>query len=645
MTTSFRKLGLTTLLLSWFLLPAGAHAACSTSLESLNGWYGMLVSGTNDSDGSLKYLAGAVLFDGAGNVSGSNIYSGSGTRSALTGTYVLNSDCSITITLSIGGGATQAYSVGVRTSTNEAVGIEVDSVGVATIDLQAQYSTYTTGLNFTSASANGTFTLNCLGSGVSDLNLVTFSNGTLSGTDAYNDTDSLAVDNTPFTGTYSVNSDGTLFGSLSILGGTFDFFGVLSNSNTKIQYFYSTTSPIAPFAACSGSSALTSSPSFGLSAAAGQLSVVQGQSVSDVVSVTATNGFGGVVSFSASGLPAGATAAFNPASSSTGSKLTVTAGATTTPGTYTVVVAGASGNINATTSITLDVTSAAVQGFTLAPASATLTLPQNTGGTDAITVTPVNGFTGTVNLAVTGAPTGASTAFVGNTLVVFAASSTAAGSYPLTITGTSGNVTASTTVTLVITSTAKPSFTLAPASGTLQLAQNTGGTDAITVTPANGFTGTVNLAVTGAPTGASTAFVGNTLVVFAASSTAAGSYPLTVTGTSGSVTAKTTVTLVITAAPAFSLSASPTSITLLPLGSASDAITVVGANGFNGVVTFSVSGLPSGVSGTFRPASSSSSTTLTLSASLLPLPGRYTVTISGTAGGTTKSTTIMLVVL
>jgi hypothetical protein len=61
--------------------------------------------------------------------------------------------------------------------------------------------------------------------------------------------------------------------------------------------------------------------------------VWQAQSISYLVTVTATGGFSGVVSFSATGFPAGATAGFNPATVTGSGTSTMTMAAS--PGTPT----------------------------------------------------------------------------------------------------------------------------------------------------------------------------------------------------------------------------------------------------------------------------------------------------------------------
>jgi hypothetical protein len=209
----------------------------------VHGWYGMLVTGTT-LDAGAKYLVGAILFDGVSGVTGNNVYGGGGFDGAVTGTYAANSDCTLTISMTIGSTAAQVYTVAVKTS-NEAVGIEVDSSAVATIDLQAQYATYTPGLNFTASSANGVFTGACYGAAAvaTDLNIATFSNGTVNGTDPSNDSGSFLAANNPYTGTYTVNSDGTFSGAVSVDGGTYDFFGVIANGGAELEYFYT---PVIP---------------------------------------------------------------------------------------------------------------------------------------------------------------------------------------------------------------------------------------------------------------------------------------------------------------------------------------------------------------------------------------------------------------
>ncbi|HEY6248658.1 MAG TPA: hypothetical protein VI685_01790, partial [Candidatus Angelobacter sp.] len=77
---------------------------------------------------------------------------------------------------------------------------------------------------------------------------------------------------------------------------------------------------------------------------------------SSTITVALVNGFTGTVALAASGLPAGVTASFSPASTTGTSTLTFTASSTAAAGTATVTVTGTSGTLSHTTTIALTVT-------------------------------------------------------------------------------------------------------------------------------------------------------------------------------------------------------------------------------------------------------------------------------------------------
>jgi hypothetical protein len=97
--------------------------------------------------------------------------------------------------------------------------------------------------------------------------------------------------------------------------------------------------------------------------------------------------------------------------------------------------------------------------------------------------------------------------------------------------------------------------------------------------------------------------------------------------------------------PDFSLSANPTSLTINRGASGTSAITITRSGGFTDAVALSASGLPSGVTASFNPASTTgTSSTLTLAASSTATLGAATVTVTGTGGGLTRTTQINLTV-
>jgi kumamolisin len=98
------------------------------------------------------------------------------------------------------------------------------------------------------------------------------------------------------------------------------------------------------------------------------------------------------------------------------------------------------------------------------------------------------------------------------------------------------------------------------------------------------------------------------------------------------------------ATPSFTLSDSPSSLTITQGGNGTSTITVHDVNGFNGSVTLAASGLPSGVTAGFSPNPTTGTSTLTLTASATAATGTVTVTITGTSGSLNASTTLALTV-
>jgi subtilase family serine protease len=201
----------------------------------------------------------------------------------------------------------------------------------------------------------------------------------------------------------------------------------------------------------------TGTADFSLSASPSSLTVAQGNNGASSVTINKVNGFNSSVSFSASGLPTGVTASFNPTSSTTGSTVTFTASSTAATGTKSVTITGTSGSLSHTTTISLTISTTATADFSLSAAPSTLSITQGAaGGTSTITVNKLNGFSSSVSLSASGLPSGVAASFnptsttSTSTLTLTASSTATTGTATVTVTGTSGSLSHSTTISLTV---------------------------------------------------------------------------------------------------------------------------------------------------------------------------------------------------
>jgi subtilisin family serine protease len=280
--------------------------------------------------------------------------------------------------------------------------------------------------------------------------------------------------------------------------------------------------------------------------------------------------------------------------------------------------------------------------LTASPASAA-TVP---GGSAAYTVTvaAANGFASDVALSVAGLPAGTTSSAVPAVLpggagtaqvTIGTSASLAPGTYPLTLTGTSGATVRTAPVTLVVSP--PPDFSLTATPAALTVVAGTTGTATVGVGALTGFASDVALSVAGLPAAAGTAAVSPPVVgvggtaqlsVTALSGAPAGSYPVTVTGTGGGRTHTAGVTVVVPP-PDLTVSVSPASRTVTRPRSTTYAVTVGPVNGATGPVSLAVTGLPKG-------------STATLSVNPLPLPGSCTLTVRTTTGTTRGTFTVVV---
>ncbi len=197
-----------------------------------------------------------------------------------------------------------------------------------------------------------------------------------------------------------------------------------------------------------------------------------------------------------------------------------------------------------------------------------------------------------------------------------------------------------------------PNFSLSASPSSLTVAQGSSGSSTVTVTPSGGFTGSVTLSTSALPSGVTASFgtnptTGSSVVTFTASSTATtGTSSVTITGTSGTLSHTTSISLTVNgvATPNFSLSASPSSLSVTRGSNGSSTITVTPSGGFTGSVTLSNSALPSGVTASFGTNPTTSTSVLTFTASSTATTGTSTITITGVSGSLSRTTTISLTI-
>ena len=200
--------------------------------------------------------------------------------------------------------------------------------------------------------------------------------------------------------------------------------------------------------------------------------------------------------------------------------------------------------------------------------------------------------------------------------------------------------------------TVTPDYTLSASPTSVTVVQGGSGSSTITVNPTGGFTGSVTLSASGLPSGVTASFgtnptTGSSVATFTASSTATtGTASVTITGTSGTLSHTTSISLTVnaTATPNFSLSASPSSLSVTQGSSGNSTITVTPSGGFTGSVSLSNSALPSGVTASFGTNPTTSTSVLTFTASSTATTGTSTITITGVSGTLSHTTTISLTV-
>ncbi len=322
---------------------------------------------------------------------------------------------------------------------------------------------------------------------------------------------------------------------------------------------------------------------FSMVAAPSSVTVTAGQSGSSSVSTTVTSGVAQTVALSVSGLPAGASASFSPASITSGqsSTLSVVTSASTPVGTTSLTVTGTGASATHTTPLSLTVNAPSSNDFSMVAAPSSVTVTAGQSGSSSVSTTVTSGVAQTVALSVSGLPAGASASFSpasitsgqSSTLSVVTSASTPVGTTSLTVTGTGASATHTTPLSLTVNAPSSNDFSMVAAPSSVTVTAGQSGSSSVSTTVTSGVAQTVALSVSGLPAGASASFSpasitsgqSSTLSVVTSASTPVGTTSLTVTGTGASATHTTplslTVTPIATSAPALAQSTGATETT------------------------------------------------------------------------------------
>jgi len=330
-----------------------------------------------------------------------------------------------------------------------------------------------------------------------------------------------------------------------------------------------------------------STPDFSLNASPGTLSIPQGGSATVTITGTSVLGYSGPVTLSITGsVPPDVTfSSFNPnpitipSGGSTSATLTVNVASGASTGSSPITVSGTGGATH-TTTFTLTITSGA--DFSLSLSSSSLSVSSGGSVTDIVTVTSIGPFNSLVDLTAESLPSGVHVGFspssvtppaggtITSTATISVDAGTPASTPTITITGTSGSLMHSQTLALTITLT--PDFTLNADPASMTILQGTSGTSTITVGSTNAFSSVVTLTyswIGTAPSEVSISLPGpitppsgstatSTLTVSAGSTSSTGSFTLSVTGASGSLTHSVNVGITINVASTTTASSTTT---------------------------------------------------------------------------------------
>jgi hypothetical protein len=344
------------------------------------------------------------------------------------------------------------------------------------------------------------------------------------------------------TGTVTMTGNGTTVGTIAsltasvasgtswVLAGAGAINGnLLAPGNNVVTLTYSGDANYASTSTTANIESTIGLGSFTI-ANSGNVSQVAGETGTTAITITPAGGFYSEISFSCASsgpVTCSATPLTVTGSAAVPGTVSISSALGAALGTYPVTVTGTdqTGKITASSSFNVTLTAVPANAGIALSNSGPITLTAGaTNSAVPITVSATNGYVGIVNLTCVvttnlSSPTSAPTCSAGgpvtvnsaqgtvSNLTVATTATTSAGTYSITVTGTDSTIatiTANTQFTLTVN--AAPAIALSDSGNiTVSPGATSGNLSTISITPANGFTGQVNLtcAVTGSPTGAS----------------------------------------------------------------------------------------------------------------------------------------------
>jgi hypothetical protein len=312
-------------------------------------------------------------------------------------------------------------------------------------------------------------------------------------------------------------------------------------------------------------------PGFTVACAPPSFSVIQGQSTTTTCTVASQNTFSAPVDLACANLPAGAACSFSaspvtpPSNGTISSALTLSTTPETPGGARAFQVVATSGALTRSAGLAVNVL---VPNFAVACVPASLSVAQGNSVVTSCRVTSINSFSAPVTFSCATLPAGASCSFdppevtsppnglASSSLTVSTSGATPLGGSTFQVIGAGGGLTRSTNLTLNVT--APPDFVVSCTPVLLSASPGGSASGICRVSSLRAFSAAVNLACAGLPAGVTCALnpatlappangsATSALAVNIDAAVATGSYPFSVTGTSGALTRSAALTLRLT---------------------------------------------------------------------------------------------------